>query len=120
MDLIITRIDDDTEDGAGQFVRDGSFPRRILISAVVGTYFGDGSPSASHSMMKGLSFSPCCATWNSISSVGGCLMMRGGEWTEGGENGDCISVDALGRMVGCWCELNMDIECLSLRQYAVI
>lgn len=51
----------------------------------VGTYFGDGSPSASHSMTKGLSFSPGCATWNSISSVGGCLMMRGGEWTVRGE-----------------------------------
>lgn len=45
------------------------------------THFGAGSPSASHSMMNGLSVSPNDATWNSISSAMGCLIIRGGEWT---------------------------------------
>jgi hypothetical protein len=43
------------------------------------THFGAGSPSASHSMMNGFSVSPIDATWNSISSAIGCLMIRGGE-----------------------------------------
>lgn len=46
------------------------------------TYFGAGSPSASHSMMNGLSTSPLCATWNSNSSTVGCFTIRGGEVTE--------------------------------------
>lgn len=45
------------------------------------THFGAGSPSASHSMMNGFSVSPYEATWNSISSAIGCLIIRGGEWT---------------------------------------
>lgn len=46
------------------------------------TYFGAGSPSASHSIKNGLSFSlDWTATWYSSSSVGGCLIIRGGEWT---------------------------------------
>lgn len=45
-------------------------------------YLGAGSPSASHSMINGLSFSfVCSATWNSSSSVGGSLIILGGEWT---------------------------------------
>jgi hypothetical protein len=43
------------------------------------THFGAGSPSASHSMMNGLSVSPYEATWNNISSAIGCLIIRGGE-----------------------------------------
>ena len=47
------------------------------------TYSGAGSPSASHSMMKGLSFSSGLdLTWNSNSSVGGCFTIFGGLWTE--------------------------------------
>ena len=47
------------------------------------TYTGAGSPSASHSIIKGLSFSSGRdLTWNSNSSVGGCLTIRGGLWTE--------------------------------------
>ncbi|OWR43837.1 hypothetical protein KGM_206397 [Danaus plexippus plexippus] len=42
------------------------------------TYLGAGSPSASHSMMKGLSTSPGCATWNSNSSTVGCFTILGG------------------------------------------
>ena len=43
------------------------------------TYEGVGSPSASHSMIKGLSFSSGLdLTWKSSSSVGGCLIIRGG------------------------------------------
>lgn len=45
------------------------------------THFGAGSPSASHSIMNGFSVSPELATWKSISSAIGCLMIRGGEWT---------------------------------------
>lgn len=44
------------------------------------TYSGSGCPSASHSIMNGLSLSLfCCATLKSSSSVGGCLVIRGGE-----------------------------------------
>ena len=47
------------------------------------TYSGAGSPSASHSIMKGLSFSSGLdLTWNSNSSVGGCFTIFGGLWTE--------------------------------------
>lgn len=47
------------------------------------TYSGSGCPSASHSIMNGLSLSLfCCATLKSNSSVGGCLMIRGGELSE--------------------------------------
>lgn len=47
------------------------------------TYVGSGWPSASHSIINGLSLSfDCTATLNKSSSVGGCLMMRGGEFTE--------------------------------------
>ena len=43
------------------------------------THLGAGSPVASHSMMKGLSFSSARdLTWKSSSSDGGCLMMSGG------------------------------------------
>lgn len=50
------------------------------------TYVGSGVPSASHSIMNGLSLSfVACATLNSSSSVGGCLMMRGGELTAKGK-----------------------------------
>lgn len=46
-------------------------------------YLGSGFPSASHSMMNGLSLSLfCTATLKSSSSVGGCLIIRGGEFTE--------------------------------------
>ncbi len=46
------------------------------------TYSGAGSPSASHSMMNGLSFSSARDfTWKSNSSVGGCFTIRGGLWT---------------------------------------
>lgn len=46
-------------------------------------YLGAGSPSASHSIINGLSFSFCwVTTWKSNSSVGGCLTKRGGEGTE--------------------------------------
>ena len=46
------------------------------------THFGGGSPSASHSMRKGLSFSSgLVATWKRISRVGGCFTIRGGLWT---------------------------------------
>ena len=45
-------------------------------------YFGAGSPSASHSMINGLSFSSIlCATWKRSSSEGGCLTICGGDWT---------------------------------------
>ena len=54
------------------------------------TYVGVGSPSASHSMMKGLSFSSGLdLTWKSSSSVGGCFTIRGGLWT-GKKNKTCI------------------------------
>ena len=47
------------------------------------TYTGAGSPSASHSIMKGLSFSSGRdLTWKSNSSVGGCFTIFGGLWTE--------------------------------------
>ena len=47
------------------------------------TYSGAGSPSASHSIIKGLSFSSGLdLTWNSNSSVGGCFTIFGGLWTE--------------------------------------
>lgn len=48
-------------------------------------YLGAGSPSASHSIKNGLSFSLifAWATWNNCSSVGGCLDIRGGDWTNG-------------------------------------
>ena len=47
------------------------------------TYTGAGSPSASHSITKGLSFSSALAfTLNNTSSVGGCLIMYGGLCTE--------------------------------------
>lgn len=50
------------------------------------TYVGSGVPSASHSIMNGLSLSfVACATLNSSSSVGGCLIMRGGELTAKGK-----------------------------------
>ena len=53
------------------------------FSHVKHTYTGAGSPSASHSIMKGLSFSSARdLTWKSNSSVGGCLIIRGGLWTE--------------------------------------
>ena len=43
------------------------------------TYDGAGSPSASHSIMKGLSLSlGLDFTWNSSSSVGGSLIIFGG------------------------------------------
>jgi len=43
------------------------------------SYVGAGSPSASHSMINGLSFSSARDfTWNRSSSVGGCLMICGG------------------------------------------
>lgn len=47
------------------------------------TYVGTGSPSASHSIRNGLSFSLIFfwLTWNNCSSVGGCLDIRGGDWT---------------------------------------
>lgn len=45
------------------------------------TYFGAGSPSASHSIINGFSVSPFDATWKSISSAIGCLIIRGGECT---------------------------------------
>lgn len=49
---------------------------------IVCTHFGAGSPSASHSIRKGLSFSfDCRATWKSCSSVGGCFIIFGGECT---------------------------------------
>lgn len=49
---------------------------------IFNTYVGAGSPSASHSIKNGLSFSfDCCATWYSSSSVGGCFIILGGEWT---------------------------------------
>lgn len=58
------------------------------------THLGAGSPSASHSMMNGLSFSlACSATWNSCSSVGGCLMICGGEWTVAQRNGSHVIED---------------------------
>lgn len=53
-----------------------------MLRAEMTTHFGAGSPSASHSMMKGFSVSPYDATWNNISSAIGCLIIRGGEWTE--------------------------------------
>lgn len=47
------------------------------------TYDGSGWPSASHSITNGLSLSfDCTATLNNNSSVGGCLTIRGGEFTE--------------------------------------
>ena len=47
------------------------------------TYVGAGSPSASHSMINGLSLSSALVfTRKSNSSVGGCLMIRGGLCTE--------------------------------------
>ena len=55
---------------------------RCHFSHVMHTYTGAGSPSASHSIMKGLSFSSARdLTWKSNSSVGGCLIIRGGLWT---------------------------------------
>ena len=48
---------------------------------VVCTHFGAGSPSASHSIINGFSVSPYDATWKSISSAIGCLIIRGGECT---------------------------------------
>ena len=45
-------------------------------------YLGDGSPSASHSMTNGLSFSSWrWATWKRISSDGGCFTINGGDCT---------------------------------------
>lgn len=50
------------------------------------TYSGSGSPSASHSITNCLSLSlPTCATLKSTSSVGGCLVNRGGELSRGRE-----------------------------------
>lgn len=62
-----------------------AFSRYFKWQKTNGTYFGAGSPSASHSMMNGFSVSPYDATWNNISSAIGCLMIRGGEWTTEGE-----------------------------------
>lgn len=54
-----------------------------MYSTFTNTYFGAGSPSASHSIKNGLSFSFCCtATWKSCSSVGGCFIIFGGECTK--------------------------------------
>lgn len=56
------------------------------------THFGAGSPSASHSIINGFSVSPYDATWKSISSAIGCLIIRGGECTRGGNGKIMISV----------------------------
>lgn len=46
------------------------------------TNLGAGSPSASHSIINGLSLSlPSVATLYNNSSVGGCLVIKGGECT---------------------------------------
>ena len=43
------------------------------------SYSGAGSPSASHSIINGLSLSSALdLTWNNNSSVGGCLIILGG------------------------------------------
>ena len=52
---------------------------KFVVNMTKYTYWGAGSPSASHSIMKGLSFSSALDfTWNSSSSVGGSLIIRGG------------------------------------------
>lgn len=72
-----------------------TFPRNHAIESMIflmmknwrklkcETHFGAGSPSASHSIVNGFSVSPAVATWKSISSPMGCLIILGGEWTVG-------------------------------------
>lgn len=95
---IVTRWSDDPSPVANGTIQltgvEGRRRRRrkrvsLLVFKVrtISTYFGAGSPSASHSMINGLSFSSIlCATWNRSSSEGGCLTTCGGDWTAQSNN----------------------------------